>query len=467
MEPVVHKEVVTVAITIQSNISSLRALRQLSSTGSQLTKVFERLSTGQRINHASDDAASLALASNLNVSSKIFQQGIRNANDGVSLFNIADQTLDTLTSILERQTELAEQSANGTLSSTQRSALDEEYQSLAAEYDRIYQSAEFNGVRLFDSGVGGANLQVGESVLSLDYLNLAYQFQGTGTFTTTINNTKVAGGDLLQSGLFVTDINLDGYDDIVSVTAEASTNANDLNITTSTFFGSESGPYTTTTTKTEVQAVTKISAIEQLLLGIEKSDDSITLSIYVEGTDSGGTFAVEESALVEANGDISYLGGGGSYGDVNLDGTLDINGDGVLDSVSISGSEQNLLSINVQDTETVIDYESLAQTSSNVTSVLDALSALNSLEELRTKVQQSRGLLGAGLSRIDSAIRNLQSQELAVTEAASRLTSADTAEEAAKLARLSILQEAGAAVLSQANQQPQLTLLLLKPPSSS
>jgi len=119
-------------IRIGSNIASLTAQRRLGEADSALSKTFERLSSGQRINRASDDAAGLAIADDLKAKGRIYTQGIRNGNDGISLLNIADSAIDALTGVVTRIRELSEQSANGTYSNQQRAALDAEAQALSS-----------------------------------------------------------------------------------------------------------------------------------------------------------------------------------------------------------------------------------------------------------------------------------------------------------------------------------------------
>ena len=118
-------------ITLGSNIASLRGQRQLAKTSAELGTVFQRLSSGQRINKASDDAAGLSIADSLNAKSRIFNQGVRNLNDGLSLLSIADSAIENLSGIVIRLEELAEQSANGVYTNKQRKALDDEAQALS------------------------------------------------------------------------------------------------------------------------------------------------------------------------------------------------------------------------------------------------------------------------------------------------------------------------------------------------
>jgi flagellin len=148
------------AITIGSNISSLQAQRRLANSSEQLNSTFLKLSSGQRINKASDDAAGLAIADALKATIRVGQVAVRNANDGISSIAIADASLADIGNVLSRLAELAEQSANGTFSVGQRSALQNEFTALGSEIERIAVTTEFNGVRLL-SGNSTLVLQVG------------------------------------------------------------------------------------------------------------------------------------------------------------------------------------------------------------------------------------------------------------------------------------------------------------------
>ncbi len=149
------------ALRIGSNISALGAQRCLAEAASRLNKTYERLSSGQRINRASDDAAGLAIADTLKADTRVYSQGIRNLNDGLSLLNVADQAAGHLTDITTRITELAAQAATGSYNSRQREALDAEAQALSQEFSRIIQSTKFNGRQLLDGSLGELRLQAG------------------------------------------------------------------------------------------------------------------------------------------------------------------------------------------------------------------------------------------------------------------------------------------------------------------
>ena len=191
------------AVTVGSNIASLQAQRRLANATDKLGRTFERLSSGQRINRASDDAAGLAIADNLRAQARVGQVAIRNANDGISTIAIADSALGEIGNVLSRLAELAEQSANGVFSVTQRSALTNEFVALSSEIERIATVTEFNGVQLL-SGGSALVLQVGfnsASTSQISFTGVQGTLQSLGLATTgssvliySINGTSIADG---------------------------------------------------------------------------------------------------------------------------------------------------------------------------------------------------------------------------------------------------------------------------------
>lgn len=151
------------ALVINTNVASLNAQRQLMNSGSALDRATERLSSGQRINSAKDDAAGLAIANRMTSQVRGLDQAIRNANDGVSMIQTAEGALSESTNILQRMRELSVQSANGIYSSSDRKTLDAEVKQLVSELDRIAKTTSFNGQNLLDGSLGKVDLQVGSS----------------------------------------------------------------------------------------------------------------------------------------------------------------------------------------------------------------------------------------------------------------------------------------------------------------
>jgi flagellin len=176
-------------ISIGLNVQSIQAQRQLSGTTTKLQRVYERLSSGQRINRAADDAAGLSIADSLRADQRIASVAINNANDGISVIAIADGALSEITNVLIRMSELAEQSANGTFSTSQRSALQTEFDLLGSEVQRIAITTEFNSVTLLSTNQTIV-LQVGFDSKSTSQISLR---NVTATLSTIGLSTDVSG----------------------------------------------------------------------------------------------------------------------------------------------------------------------------------------------------------------------------------------------------------------------------------
>lgn len=202
-------------ISLNTNISSLNTQRNFANSTRQLSDTFLRLSSGLRINKASDDAAGLSISSLLNVDKRVFMQGIRNLNDGLSSLSIAEGALGELTNILFRIAEIAEQSANGTLSSKQREPLQEEVTALQNEYNRIIKSVDFNGMQLLTGenakmrlqggygSTGSLFAEIGNSLISE-----AFGLLSAGT-TTRVSTTS-SGGEIGGDGSGINSMSGDG-----------------------------------------------------------------------------------------------------------------------------------------------------------------------------------------------------------------------------------------------------------------
>lgn len=338
-----------------------------------LSSTFERLSSGLRINRASDDAAGQALSDGLINQSRATRQGIRNINDGISIFNTADAALEALSSIVGRQRELATQAANDSYTALQRAALDTEADELAGEYNRIVQSASFNGKNLFGESFAVLNLQAGNSHIRMVGADPTITFTsttGTGTFQTGLtlptglNPQVVASADINGDGkmdlvsadaasnqlsmflgngdgtfqaaamlavsagprsIVTADINGDGKLDLVS----ASTTAGQLNI----LLGNGNGTFQAATTLTPgsgARAVTAVDVNGDGKLDLISADPSANrLSVFLGN--GNGTF---QAATAWATGTAPYHVI-----------SVDVNGDGKLDLVSTSNvsSQVNVL----------------------------------------------------------------------------------------------------------------------------
>ena len=203
------------AVSLNSNLAALRAKRALNASSAELSSNLERLSSGKRINHASDDAAGLAVSSTLNATARIHTQAARNVNDGISFLNVADGATSALKDILFRMRELSTQSSNGTFSNAQRQSIDKESQALQAEYGRILDTTSFNGIRVFGSGDVTVQAGVGGDVVLL--VNIASGVSTTPPRATErFRPSSPSTPETCLSSVAVADFNGDGKSDLVT-----------------------------------------------------------------------------------------------------------------------------------------------------------------------------------------------------------------------------------------------------------
>lgn len=177
------------ALYIQTNYSSMVAQTNLSNTQTQMQTTFARLASGYRINGAADDAAGLGIAESFNAQVRSFGVAQRNANDGISMAQVADGAAGQVSSILGRMRELAVQSSNGDLSTNDRTNLDTEFQALSGEIDRISSVTQFNGTNLLSGASASVNFQVGIGTTSND--RIAVSFGGADTTRLAVNGLDV------------------------------------------------------------------------------------------------------------------------------------------------------------------------------------------------------------------------------------------------------------------------------------
>lgn len=294
-----------------NNIAAQRAIRGLNANSDNLSRSMERLSSGLRINRAVDDAASLAIASSLRKDTRVYEQGIRNINDGISMLNIADGSLAELSSVLTRVKELITQSANGTFSLPQRKSLYLEGAKLVDEFNRIVGSTAFNNVRILEGGQGTTRLQLGYGIDGSIGFVLAQELQrsqGIGTFSGEVNAGTTSGGQQQR----VADFNNDGYDDLLVAGSSAGT----VNV----LLNNKNGGFSSTTY--DMQGTGAIQ------VGDFNNDGNLDIIATGSGEadirlgNGDGTFGSLNAASIAAGGNYAQVG--------------DFNNDGNLDLISVS-----------------------------------------------------------------------------------------------------------------------------------
>ena len=388
---------------INSNIMSLNAQRNLSTSGADLATSLQRLSSGLRINSAKDDAAGLAISERFTTQIRGMDQAARNANDGISLSQTAEGAMGEIGNNLQRIRELAVQSRNATNSLSDRQALNKEAQQLKAEIDRVAGQAEFNGVKLLDGSFQDQTFQVGanqgETINISGIVDASSAALGTWTSVdTTTYTTSVAGAaPTADTDLAAGDLTINGVD-IGAVTGDSTAALQGAAVATAiNLKTSETGVTATADGSTGIITLTSTS------------EEGITVGGADSATGAGLTTAATAATANTVAG-TEQTGFGG------------------LDISTAEGADAAMLAMDA------------------------ALTAINT----------ARADMGAVQNRFSSVVANLSSNVENLSAARSRIQDTDFAAETAQLTRNQILQQAGTAMLAQANQAPQGVLSLLR-----
>ncbi len=488
---------------INTNVMSLNAQRNLANSGGQLAVSLQRLSSGLRINSAKDDAAGLAISERFTTQIRGLNQAIRNSNDGISLAQTGEGALQEISNNLQRIRELAVQSANATNSASDRAALDAEVQQRLAEVNRIANQTSFNGQKILDGSFGSAVFQVGANVGETISLSL-----GTSMRTTDIG--AIATATSVDLGTLISEA-----EDAVPTTSVAAGAFTDATGATGSTFtltvgGVQIVDLATTgaavpITAADLDADFDVAAQGALAAaGITFSgsfaDGTMTFTradgqdfdVARGGTAAGGTFADGAFVGTHSNGTEASPAEALTITDLTLqigdaeavavtaddydsvqgfidalnsalgsDGTATLNENG---TVSILASQP--ITISGADQATVFSAASYAASGDlagvTVTSVSAANDAIQRIDSALTAVSSLRSDFGAVQNRFESVIANLNTVSENLSASRSRIMDADFAAETANLTRAQVLQQAGVAILAQANAMPQNVLALLR-----
>jgi len=510
------------AQVINTNVLSINAQRNLSTSQAQLATSLQRLSSGLRINSAKDDAAGLAISDRFTTQINGLDQAVRNASDGISLAQTAESALGELTNNLQRIREIAVQSANASNSAADRAALDQEVQQRIAEVDRIASQTTFNGQKVLDGSFGTATFQVGANVgdtisvnlstsvrataigKTADYVGgsaynstLAVGQQGAGVDTTALSagdiNIALGTGQAVSVGASVagagagqtTDsayskaaaINSSG---IAGLTATADTTVQfdlasaavantvtdyDLSINGVAIYSNYNA--TTGGALTADQITAAINA-NSAGTGVTASYDSSNTRITLTASD-GRDVAISQGNTVTANQGLGVVEGTNNSSNVTT-GSLAA-GAGATVTKTYVGSVRltSAQAITVGGTVARIGFAGTsyalgnsALNSASVTTVAGANTTIGRVDAALTTVSNLRSTLGAIQNRFDSTTASLSAVSENLQASRSRILDADFASETANLTKAQILQQAGIAILAQANSAPQAVLALLK-----
>ena len=465
---------------INTNVMSLNSQRNLNKSQRGLATALNRLSSGLRINSAKDDAAGLAISERFTSQIRGLSQAARNANDGISLAQTAEGALSEVGNMLQRMRELAVQSANATNSASDRTALKAEVTALSSEIDRISTVTDFNGTKLLDGTFAGKDIQVGSEQYQSISMDIAsakatsmgtYTFDADGTadnFNAATVNTVVAGDAFTIAGYAGTATTI-----TPGAGAEIDTIVTSINAQTATTGVTASGRTETTLAVTatgsaafDINGVTIAAGVADITdlsdladtinaqsgtTGITASEDSGTITLV---SDTGKDVLIENGAV----GSLAITLGGTAIAAANngtVGGQLSFESDKSF-SITSGGAVAGLFATNAVDVSGLSAVGSI-----DISTATGAGDALSVIDGAIAKVSSIRSSMGALQSRFESTITNLQTSVENLSAARSRIQDADFAAETAELTRSQILQQAGTAMLAQANSIPQNVLSLL------
>jgi flagellin len=501
------------AATINSNIQSLTAQRNLTTSQSSLATSIQRLSSGLRINSAKDDAAGLAISERFTSQIRGLNQAARNANDAISLAQTTEGALKSSGDILQRVRELAVQSANASNSAGDRQALQREVGQLVAELDRIAQTTEFNGQKVLDGTFGTQQFQVGananQTIVAAtanlrtsvygNNQNVASAGQGgsvaAAAATVATGSNGVASGSVALSGnlgsaTFTTGANAtakataDQINALTSTTGVTATSRNEVRLGGFSAAGSYTLnvrgdnatdvaiSFTTLSTTSTDRFAPIVSAFND-----QSAKTGVTASLSADGTQvvltnaTGNDIYLADTTVANAaavtvtkynaasiqNGTTGSVGAATLAADATAEQTT-VGGYVVLDS-----DKSFAVTAAAGNTQLASGGSTLKAVSTlDVSTFSSSTEALKTVDAALAFISGERAKLGALQARFESAISSLNITSENLSASRSRIQDADFAMETANLSRAQILQQAGTAMVAQANQIPQTVLQLLQ-----
>ncbi|AJC20408.1 flagellin [Pandoraea pulmonicola] len=468
---------------INTNIFSLVAQRNLSTSQSGLQTSITRLSSGMRINSAADDAAGLAITDRMTAQINGTQQAQRNANDGISLVQTAAGALSAITDNLQRIRTLAVQSTNSTNSASDRAALDQEVQQRLAEVNRLATQTSFNGLNVLDGSMGTANFQVGANAGQTISVNLQQSMTiasiGSVAQMTSATNplsfTVAAAGITVQLGAgAAVNVKAGTYNSSADLATAINTAAQTAGFTGNVASVNSAGEIAITNTD-PAQTLT-VAGADATTLGLAvaaAAAGSTTTSTAVASTFSQ-TLAAGDLVLTVNGKATNITGKMNSASDLanainssnsGVNAYVDNTGAMHLSSGSsfqISGATAATLTKLGLPTAATTYATSGSLAQADVKTINSATLMLSQIDSAIGTVDTLQSTLGAIQNRFQSTISSLSTTTQNLTSARSGVQDTDYAAETANLTKSQILQQAGISMLAQANQLPQQVLKLLQ-----
>jgi flagellin len=493
------------------------AQRHLEGTRVDMEKAMERLASGKRINSAGDDAAGLGIRDRMTAQIKSINQSVRNANDSMSLAQAAEGAMEEVTSILNRVRELAVQASNSTYSSNDRKSVNEEVTLLVAEINRISTDTEFNGIKIMDGTFTSQKTMIGTlatHTTSLSIGSLASSTLGVGSnssYDTSITSgamtAVLAAGDVTINGYQVGASSADGVSyasstfSAISVASAINAVSNSTNVSASVNATTIAGGTVTTAGAAAANGYAlAIAAGDILINGVDIGAIAASGSV----AERGGTVAAAVNAVSSQTGVTATFntttgavaltaedGRNISIGTLltTADAATVAGGTGLTATVAVTTAATTVVTsttlstvaLNSKDSAGITiggesagdggltdGYTAATATAGAGVSSLDlttqstANSALATIDSAINQVALERGKLGAFTNRLEHTVNNLMVTSENTAAARGRINDADFASESANLAKAQVLQQAGTAMLAQANASSQNVLSLLK-----
>ncbi|MBZ5789969.1 flagellin [Burkholderia sp. LMG 32019] len=386
---------------INSNINSLVAQQNLNGSQNALSQAITRLSSGKRINSAADDAAGLAISTRMQTQINGLNQGVSNANDGVSMIQTASSALSSLTNSLQRIRQLAVQASTGTMSTTDQAALQQEVAQQIQEVNRIASQTTYNGTNILNGNAGIVSFQVGANVGQTISLDLSQSM-----------SAAQIGGGLVQKGQTVgtvTGLSLDN-----------------------------TGAYTS------ASAAVTVTAINVL------SDGK---GGYTFTDQNGG--AITQAYAQSVFGANATSGAGAAVGNLTLQAGATSSGGGSMSAAALTAATNAVAQINAVNKPATVS-------GLDISTVSGANVAMVSIDNALQTVNNVQAQLGAAQNRFTAIATSQQAESTDLSSAQSQITDANFAQETANMSKNQVLQQAGISVLAQANSLPQQVLKLLQ-----
>nr|WP_027897792.1 flagellin [Pseudomonas thermotolerans] len=491
------------ALTVNTNVASLNTQRNLNASSSSLNNSLQRLSTGLRINSAKDDAAGLQISNRLTSQINGLSVAVRNANDGISLAQTAEGALQQSTNIMQRMRDLALQSANGSNSGTERAALQQEVSALQQELNRIADTTSFGGRKILDGTFGSQSFQVGANAFETINVTLssfraddmgAYQRSlnaATGAATVDQLGSAEAGAtangvtaDLTIQGLKSETVAVSGSakavaDKINTVAGSTGVTADARTVVGLSVSADDTYEFTLTGSNTSspvtIRATVANGDLNELARTINSESGKTGITATVDGS---------EIKLVSENGDdivIDAFKAEDPASEMTLQ-VYDYSGENALTAATATLDDTNVTARAVGTVELssaksfttkasadtlegnqTVNVSALNDVSNiDISTQIGSQKALEVLDKALSFVDSARAELGAVQNRFDNTIANLQNIAENASAARSRIQDTDFAAETANLTKNQVLQQAGTAILAQANQLPQAVLSLLR-----